>query len=356
MAGRLVRDEKKVISTHSKKRASSIDVAELSGVSQTTVSRVLNGKQDIVAEETIKKVQDAVDKLGYSPNMIAKSLSRKFTRIIGIVIVNFEDTLYMKELDLFTQAFNKCDYSVMLFNATCRNGIESSLKVAMEYHVDGLIITSAQIDPSLVRWCVNLGTQIFLFNNVADELNVSSVCCDNYAGGVAVADFLIDKGHRKLIFVSGDLSHASTVSSQREQGFFAGAAKRNVVGINKIKGDYTYASGMDAAKQYIQEYRGADAVFISADPMARGFIDYIETRTPYRIPEDISVIGFDGIFSFEHQIKRFYSYRQPIVKMVNVLVEHMIRAIENSNLSVVNILLPGMIVGGGSVIDRVAGC
>ena len=330
------------------KRVSSIDVAKEAGVSQTTVSRVLSGKDGLVSEDTKNKVLEAMSKLGYRPSMIARSLSQNITNIIGIVITNFYNPLYMQALDLFTSVLSKKGYSLMLFKASDDKNVEASLKTALEYQVDGLIITSAQVSPGLIEGCLGFNTPVFLFNHASDGLNVSSVCCDNYAGGLAVADFLIDNGHKKLIYVSGDKYSASSTNRERERGFFDRAKSRGIEDIRRVSGDFSYNAGVEAARILKNDIYDFDAIFLSSDAMAKGFIEYIHNCTTYNIPDDISVIGFDGTYK-DREIGGFYSYCQPMEKMVVTLVEQMVNTINNFSTETVHSLLPGKIVGCNSV-------
>jgi len=323
------------------KRASSKDVAKEAGVSQSTVSRVFNSSGIAVSEKKRSKVLEAAEKLGYRPSLIARSLNRQSTRIIGIVNPNFESTFYY--INIIRES---CSGQFVHDQAD----IESNLIRALEYQVAGLVITSASLSSPLVERCSRFNTPLFLFNRVSRMLNVSSVCCDNRNGGEQIAEYLYTTGHRRPVYISGE--GASSTNQDRQEGFFSGMKSRGIVDIPVIEGDFYYDSGYAAVRQLLDKKYPFDAVFCASDYMAMGFLDAVRTLTNLQVPRDFSLAGFDGIPIMNSNMYPISTYRQPLEAMVSGTVEALLGQIESGNSAPEHHLLRGEILERSSVISR----
>lgn len=331
------------------KRVNSKDVAEAAGVSQSTVSRVYNESGIPVAEQKRKKVLEAAEMLGYRPSLIARSLNQQTTKIIGIVVRNFNSVFYMKALELFIRLFQNHGYTTMVFNIQGDSEVESNLKTALEYQVAGLVITSATLSSPLVEGCLRFNTPIFLFNRVSDGLKVNTVCHDNLEGGKRVAEYFFNRGHRRLVYVSGE--KLSSTNRDRQEGFLSRAETLGIEDVLVVEGDYTYQSGFRAAERLIGDKVNMDGVLCASDYMAMGFYDYIRTRTSLSIPADISLIGFDGISLFNEDMYPITTYQQPIERMVEKTVEQLIYKAANFSPDPVHYVYSGELIERGSVRD-----
>ncbi|MBL7005660.1 MAG: LacI family DNA-binding transcriptional regulator [Spirochaetia bacterium] len=332
------------------KRATSKDVAREAGVSQSTVSRVFNNSGISVSDTKKQRILEIAERLGYRPSQIARSLNSQSTKIIGFVISEFESEFYMRVLSLFTKKLQKAGYLVMIFNLYDDLGVEKNLKTALEYQVAGLVITSATLSSPLVEGCLRYKTPVFLFNRISDGLNVNTVCCDNIDGGKTIANYLIDRGHKKLVYISGE--EKSSTNRDRKKGFVEQSKSRGLSEVTVLPGNYKYEAGFAAAETLIKNNIEFDGVFCAADAMALGFIDYIKYKTKLRIPEDISIIGFDGIPLNNEIHYPLTTFKQPMERMVDKTIEGLLNKIENFTTDSVHYLFYGQIVVRGSVADR----
>ncbi len=332
------------------KRSSSKDVAREAGVSQATVSRVFNTSGIPVSESKRQKVLAAADKLGYRPSIIARSLHSQSTKIIGIVVKRFDNEFYMRSLDLFTQLFQQRGYSVMLFNINDEAGVGEKLRTALEYHVAGMIITSANLSSPLVQWCLRFNTPVFLFNRLSEGAKVNSVCSDNLEAGERIADYLYEKGHRRPVYVSGEKD--SSTNKERMEGFISGMKKHGIDQVTVVEGDFYYNSGFSAAETVMQQELSFDCVFCGSDYMAMGFYDYFRIRGGLSSPEDFSLIGFDGIPMKHEDLYPITTYRQPLDRMVQKTVQAMIRNIEHFSPEPEHYLFSGEIIERKTVRPR----
>ena len=333
------------------KRVSSKDVAREAGVSQSTVSRVYNDSGIPVNPDTREKILAAADKLGYLPSLIARSLNSQSTRIIGIVMKRFDSVFYMNVLGQFTQQLQAAGYSVMIFNFDNEKDVEENLRTALEYQVAGVVITSAMLSSPLVEGFLRFGSPVFLFNRISEGLNVNTICSDNFGGGEMAAEYLIKRGHRKLVYIAGEAD--SSTNRDRKKGFMNGAAEFGIKDIPVIRGDFSYQSGFDAAEKIFNSGIEVDAIFCAADDMAMGAMDFFRYKTDLKIPRDISLMGFDGI-PLENTITYpITTVKQPVDRMVEKTVQLLVQMIESGSHDVIHHLFPDRILERNSVADRV---
>lgn len=328
------------------KRVSSRDVAKLAGVSQATVSRVFTpGKQ--VSEDKRTRVLDAADSLNYKPSVIARSLIQNSTKIIGIVLQKFENLFYVRALDLFTQKLQSLGYSVMLFDINGNHAVEDTLPIALQYQVDGVIITSATLSSPLVEECIRFETPLVLFNRVNEGGNVHSVCTDNRNAGRDIADYLLSKGHRRISYVAGE-SRSST-NRNREEGFTKRLHEAGVQLFSRAEGDFEYPSGLIAARELLTKGELPTAVFCSSDYMAMALIDVATNELGIRVPDDISVIGFDDIPMAAWPNYNLTTYLQYIDKLVDNSINVLLDALEDPDMPIAHQFLQGRLVERGTV-------
>jgi DNA-binding LacI/PurR family transcriptional regulator len=325
-------------------------VAREAGVSQSTVSRVYNDSGMPVSEETRTLILDTAARLGYRPSMIARSLNQQTTNIVALAVRNFSTHFYTETIRLFTLILQHRGYSTMLINVEETQDGEERLLKTLEYQVAGLVITSATLTSPLVERCLSYSTPVFLFNRLSEGRRVNVVSCDNVAGGERVAEYLIGKGHRKLVYVSGEPE--SSTNRDREAGFTGQAKVAGIDQVLRVEGDFSYRSGYRAAERLISSGQQFDGVFCAADPMATGFMDYVNRKTDLDIPRDFSLVGFDGITLPNEEDYPLTTYRQPLRRMVEKTVQLLVQKIENFSPDPVSYLFNGEIVECGTVRDR----
>lgn len=332
------------------KRVSSLDVARVAGVSQSTVSRVYNQSNIPVSEEKRKRILEAAENLGYRPSLIARSLNLQFTKIIGIVMRHFDTAVYMNVLEMFIKSFQNKGYTTMVFNINENHEVEDQLQTALEYQVDGLIITSASLSSPLVKSCARFKTPVFLFNRVSETVQVNTVCHDNLEGGERIAEYFITRGHKKLVYVTGELS--SSTNRDRQAGYLRKTDEMGIETPRIIEGDFTYTSGYRAAEKILKSGFDFDSIFCASDYMAMGFYDYVRFHSNLRIPDDFSLVGFDGITMYNQELYPITTYQQPFKRMVDKTIQLMIKSINNFSSEPSHYVYSGELIEAGSVSDR----
>lgn len=319
-----------------------MDVARLAGVSQAAVSRTFTPGAS-VSEGTRAKVLAAAEQLGYQPNVIARSLIRKSTNMIGLVVMRFTNPFYSRMIRDFTRALQDLGYWTMLLNITEAAEVEQALPTALQYQVDGLIITSATLSSTLARACARSGTPVVLFNRYATNDEVHVVSCDNVLGGQLVADALLDAGHQRLAYIAGE--EGSSTNRDRERGFVQRLqARGTTLAYRESAGDYTYEAGNAAARRLFQRADPPGGVFCASDLIAMGALDVARAELGCRVPEDLSIIGFDDIPMAAWPGYHLTTVRQPVEEMVQATIQVLVQAIESPGLEpVVRVIAPTLI-------------
>lgn len=316
---------------------SQIDVARLAGVSQAAVSRTFTTGAS-VSEDTRAKVMAAAEELGYRPNIIARSLIQKSTNIIGLVVMRFTNPFYARVIRDFTRALQELGYWTMLLNIAQNQELEKTLPMALQYQVDGLIITSATLSSKLAEECARSGTPVVLFNRYSSERHTNMVRCDNVEGGRIVADTFLDAGYQQLAFIAGEES--TSTNRDRESGFSSRLRERGVKKYaRESAGDYSYELGYQAAERLLDLDQPPDAIFCANDLLAMGAMDLIRRSRGIKVPESIGVVGFDDNLSASWAGYDLTTIRQPIKPMVDHTIQVLLNAIQDQDSDPVDIMI-----------------
>ncbi|MEW5717898.1 MAG: LacI family DNA-binding transcriptional regulator [Chloroflexota bacterium] len=323
-----------------RKIASSNDVARVARVSQSTVSRVFSDS-DVVSQKTRDKVLAAARKLGYNPNALARSLITRRTDIVGIVMADITNPFYPTVLEKLTQRLQSTGRRALLFNVTPDRDVDDTLPLLLQYQVDAIIITSATISSGMTNECARLGTPVILFNRYVPGAQASAVSCDNVAGGRLVADLFLDAGHTRLAYIAGRKNTSTNLD--REKGFSERLRERGHPEWLYEQGAYTYESGFAAAQHLLRRSDPPDAIFCANDIMAMGTLDAAR-EMKIKIPDALSVIGFDDIPAAGWPAYRLTTIQQPVDQMIDATLEMLQTRIKDPDLAPVNRLIPGALI------------
>lgn len=331
------------------KNITASDVAKSLGMSQSTVSRVFTPGAS-VSEETRKKVLQAANELGYRPNALARSLITRKSNIIGIVMGDIRNPFYPEVLSKFSKELSKKGYHVLFVNAENEKLSSEEVNQFLEYNVDGAIVTDASLPSSVASYLKENQIPIVMFNRYNQDSLFHAVSCDNVDGGYQIGRYLIEKGHRKFAFISG--TENTSTSKDREKGF------RNALvesGYNLITddGDYTYEGANAAALRLLGSNHPPDAIFCANDIMALGVIDAAK-KLGVRIPEDVSIVGFDDISLAEWTAYSLTTWKQPVNEMIEETINLLLNDInqKESNSKPQNKSIQGKLVERSTVCDR----
>ncbi len=327
------------------KVVTSQDVAREAGVSRSAVSRTFT-KGASVSESTRQRVLTAAWKLGYHPNAIARSLITQRSNMVGLVMADITNPFYAKVLESFSEKLQSVGQRVLLFSIAKVHDIDQALPALLQYQVDGVIITSAVLSSAMAETCNRAGKPVMLFNRYVRETTTSSVCTDNVAAGRQVANVLLDGGHRRYAFIAGTAN--TSTSNDRQRGFLDRLAERGAPPPLVERGDFHYEGGFAAAGRLFARDDPPDAVFCANDVMAVGAMDLIRGVRGLRVPEDVSVIGFDGIAASGWPSYDLTTMEQQIERMTSEAMEILMARIADPSLPPETRFVPAQLVARSS--------
>lgn len=270
------------------------DVARLAGVSVATVSRVLNGSAP-VQDETRERVLVVADKLRFSPNTAARSLSMRRSLAVGVILPDLYGEFFSELLRGMDQSAQRGGYSLLVSSShhdAC--GIEAAVRV-MRGRVDGLIVMAPDVSRTALGKVLPRHIPTVLLNgHTAESGDVYALTVDNYGGAVAMTRHLLSLGHRRIGFIAGAVHNAD--AQQRERGHRAAmraAGSTNDVEL-AVRGDFTETGGMAAARALMALALPPTAIFAANDAMAVGALAYLR-EAGVDVPGQVAVAGFDDI-------------------------------------------------------------
>jgi DNA-binding LacI/PurR family transcriptional regulator len=325
--------------------ATAIDVARLAGVSQSAVSRAFTPGAS-VARETKERIDAAARELGYRPNAIARSLITRRSRIIGLVAAYLQNHFYPDVLERLSARLRDEGYHLMLFTADARTAADPLLAEIIQYRLDGLILASTTLSSALAAECRGAGIPVMLFNRTTQTADVSSVTGENERGGAIIAEFLAAGGHKRLAFVAG-VENSST-SRDREGGFNGWLTRHGYPTPLRAVGHYTMEGAAAAARELLSRPDRPDAIFCGNDHMAIAVSEVARHEFGLRIPEDLSLVGFDDVGPAAWRTFDLTSFSQPVDTMVDVTVSTMLALIDNPEQPPRHLIARGELMVRGS--------
>ena len=327
----------------------SFDVARLAQVSQSAVSRTFTPGAS-VSEATRQRVMDAAGKLGYRPNAHARSLITKRSRIIGLVLSYLENLFYPVVVQRLCERLQHDGYHVLLFVSHNPNADELVTEI-LQYHVDGIVLAATTLSSALARSCADADIPVVLFNRImaaGSAGSVSSVRGDNVAGGRAVAQFLAQAGHRRIAYIAGN--EESSTNLERERGFREGLADAGLHIWARATGNYDFEQAKRATHELFRPAQPQpDAVFVASDHMAFAVMDVLRFELGLRVPEDVSVVGFDNVPQAAWGAYQLTTVEQPVEPMIEATVTLLAQYLRGDEAPPVqNVVVPGSLVVRGS--------
>lgn len=319
---------------------SSKDVAKLAGVSQATVSRVMNNP-DIVKQQTRAKVLKAMKQLNYKPNLIARSLITNSTRTIGLISGSLNDSFFVETTDAIVHLATEHNYKTMVFFEGSAQPKEI-LDIVIGNKVDGILMSNITLDDPLFKEIED--SQIpYLFFNRRPRVGGNYVVLENIAAGEMITHHLLDLGHRRIAYLSGGMNLSTFY--ERKLGFEQAMHSRKIP-IDPSLISIINPIGDDVAKttwQLMQMQDPPTGIIYATDAMALIGIDTLLSMG-YRIPEDVSIAGIDNIKAAEHHAIQLTTVSHQHFSMGEIAMETLIKIIEHKESLPTQIVLKPKII------------
>ncbi len=294
-------------------KVTSAEVAARAGVSQSAVSRVFTPGAS-ASPKTAEKVKRAAAELGYRPNVLARAMVSGKSRIIGVIVADLENQFYPDVLEKLSNALQAEGYHVLVFMASNTSGnINRVVEEILDYQVDGIIAASVALSSELSDRCQAANIPMVLFNRGQDDTSMSIVTSDNLAGGRKIADFLVAGGHQKIGYIAG--WEGASTQRDREAGFLQGLTEAGLSLHARTVGNFHMDQAREATLQMFTQ-DPPDAVFVANDHMALAVMDTLRHELGIKVPEDVSVVGYDDVTMSSWPSYNLTTVRQPANRMV----------------------------------------
>ncbi len=320
------------------------DVAHRAGVSRAAVSRTYTAGASVSAK-TRAKVEQAAAELGYSPNILARSLTTRQTKLIGLVSNNFANPVFLHIFDLFTRGLQDQGLRPLLVNLTDEVDPARSVQLLQSYSVDGVIVASSHLPDGFARAFRAAGLPVVhAFGRAGAVPDVHVAGIDNVAAGGMAATTLIDRGYDRLGFVGGP-EHAST-TQDRLAGFLTAAAGRAGVSVS-FAGAYTFAAGQAEMTRLLQQSH-AGAYFCADDVLSIGALSAAQAGG-LAVPRDLGLIGLNDMEMAGWSNINLTTIHQPFEAIMRASVELIVAMLADAGLPPVTRLFDCHIVERGTL-------
>lgn len=321
------------------------DIAKLAGVSQSAVSRAFTPGAS-VADATRKKILQAAQSLGYQPNLMARSLATSRSNIIALAISYLENPFYAQVVKELSDRLRETGRHILLFTTPPNEQVDPALEQMLSYQVDALILTGTTAPVGLALQCQKAGVPIVQINRESKLPGISTVRGENQRAGEMVAEFLMAGGHRRFAFLGG--TESSSTGRVRQDAYTNFLASRGVEQVQVEYGNYTFEGAAAATRALLSRPDAPDAIFCASDYMAFAAINVAKREFGLKIPQDVSIVGFDNVPESAHSAYDLTSFSQPVTALVKEAIDIIDLMIAEQNRRAQRREVPGQLIVRGS--------
>lgn len=315
------------------------DIARKAGVSISTVSRVIN-KSTRVKERNRVRVLEAIKEYNYQPSVFAQRLATGKSNVIALVIPRYEGIFYsfyalelIRGIGTLASVF-KLDLLLHLTDNRSQFNARS---------VGGVIFADIIGNRQQVEECLALKIPCIVINNYVEDVEVSCIAVDNKGGAENAVNYLLSLGHKKIAHISGDV--VTQAAKHRLEGYRKALEKSRIPVLEEyiVKTDYSRGQARQAAEQLLKLENRPTAVFVASDSMALEVMA-VASENGIKVPEDLSLVGFDDNPSGLYGPVALTTVKQPLVKMAQDSVKELNELMNSKKKSVKRLLLPTEVV------------
>ena len=307
------------------------DIAKKAEVSTATVSNVLTRKK-YVSTERVQRVYQAIEELGYRPNVYARSLKTNRSYTIGVQVPDITNPFFgdiVKTIQ--TEAINS-GYQIILYNSdSVPQTEEKNVNSMLNSHLDGIISIAPRMDLHRLLDMVDVPMVIVDRPAVETDRNVAFVYADNYQGAASVADYMVEKGYRRFFCLAGPVGVVSN-ARMRVKGFLDTLHQRGV-GEDQCSvhyGDFSFQSGYELMLEILENYQmdgGPAAAFVTSDIMAWGAMEALKEKK-LKMPRDMAIVGYDNVYFSSFLYPKLTTVQNPSKEMAENAIRMLLDAAE----------------------------
>jgi LacI family transcriptional regulator len=341
-----------------KKRITIHDIAKLAEVSSATVSRVLSNSNYPVSEKLRSKIQTLADELNYIPNLIGKQLKTDINMTLGVIIPSISNPFYASVMLGIEEAARKGGYQVLLCNSLQDGKLEEAyLQTLFEKQVKGIIISSISGNRKLLSKLIDYGLQLVVIDQKLDIPDALQIEFDYRRGGYMAANHLIEKGHRRIGYVTAPLDRPSR--QQIYQGFCEALNQHGIQleedylqvteDVKEIyDGIFEFENGRLLTRKLLQLPERPTAIFACNDLTAFGVIHECSVNQVL-VPDEISVMGFDNIEFSTMVTPPLTTIKQPNYEMGKLACHMLLERLKEESEDDMTVMLQPKLVERNSV-------
>jgi len=325
------------------------DVAREAGVSMATVSRVVNNNPN-VKPATRKKVYEAIERLGYRPNAVARGLASKKTTTVGVVIPDISNAIFAEVARGIEDIANMYHYNIILCNADKKKEKEIRvINTLLEKQVDGLLFMGGAVTEEHQQAFKTSNVPIVLCATSDESEEIPSVDIDHESAAYDAVMNLIANGHKRIAMISGTLQDPAN-GYARFQGYKRALESSGITYDESLVriGNYRYESGAEAMKFFIDMDKRPTAVFSATDEMAIGAIHCIQDNG-LNVPTDISVISVDNSRMASMVRPQLTAVAQPMYDIGAVSMRLLTKLMKKEHVEHSKVVLPHDLIARQSV-------
>jgi LacI family transcriptional regulator len=317
------------------------DVSDMTGLSISTISYVLNGKKK-VKEATYQKIMKAIEEIGYTPNLLARSLKTRITLTIGICIPEISNEFFTEIVQGIDAVASMQDYSIILCNTNDDAEREKKLvNSLLSKNIDGILFIGAAKSNAILDNKINLPI-VMVDRNLGAKY--SSVVSDNYKGGYMATEHLISRGYRSIALLNGPIIIRNFFD--RDQGYRDALRDHNIPYSEDkvISCDYAIMGGYNGIYELYKRKQEVDAIFAGNDLLALGAMRAL-AEMGKTIPHDVAIVGFDDIVLASMSMPSLTTIKQAKYEMGQEAVTLLLDTIRDKNVEVKHIVLsPSLVI------------
>jgi LacI family transcriptional regulator len=328
------------------------DVAKYANVSIATVSRIVNGLPGY-SEDTKKKVQEAIEALGYQPNAIARGLINKRTQTIGVLFPEVSGMLSSEVLEGVENAAHDGGFSVIVCNTTSSGKrTVKYLRLLQEKRVDGIIFASEDVKEEYYKIFQEMKVPVVLVSTASSNYDLPFVRVNDFEGALQATEYLIKNGHKQIGMIGGSKSDP-IAGIPRMKGFEEALQKHNLAfSENHVTTNegYRFQNGKESLPVLLKKLPDMTALFAASDEMAIGAMS-AALQLGIKVPEELSIIGYDNLKIAEMCYPALTTVSQPLKDMGQTAGDILVKLIKGEEKEAESRYMPFTIVERQSVCD-----
>lgn len=323
------------------------DVAKLAGVHSSVVSRVVNNDSELkIKEETRKRIQEAIKELDYRPNLFARNLKKRETKMLGMVIPDFSNPVYASIIHGAEDQAAIEGYNLLVYSMKQKGLEKNYFSHLLENRIDGLLIANSESDDKEILNLKKANKPFVLVNRIISGIN-NFVILNDELGGKLATKHLSGLGHKRIAHISGPLFTGTGL--KRFQGYREGLKEGNIDFVSSYvqESQYTIESGYQSMQALLNLPTPPTAVFASNIMVSLGAMKAIDDHG-LSIPNDISIVGFHDVYIASTLSPSLTTIEMPLYEMGKESVKKLISVIQEQEIEEE----PGLIISGASLIVR----